>query len=684
MIITPGKKFIFLLLLVVVSSLSYADDDPVTIYRILFAKNCELRTPVVDHPDSTKWIGEDSLKGYELKNNDLLLSKQEGFILLQGDDGALLQVDARTEFEFQADSSQSYFQNIRGNIFVRANNSDLKIKLDDNLYTIASVGTYLINYADICQIIAVDEKVSIDQDNMTVQLLQASEAYAFTDDSLALDIDEFGDIIDPFQNNLEYLLDIDDDELDENFSYEFPSLQKSRKIFKSRFKGTFGTVRYEGTRYYLPGCLGYIRLYDIKIALDIFFSFQSDLSFRKDDWDALDDFISKIFYIKYNDKYDDFYIRGGVIKDISYGDGLLVSRYCNIVQSPFERKAGLNGKITLSKFGLDYFVNSLRYPTIMGGRLNWRKSEALDIGLTFVGDINKYIDLDDKDGDNYPDELDPNPGRANASSDSVVEARDLMRLDDLWNQSVYGFGVDIFHRLADYEYYEVNLAGEIGQLFMGGAGLSFPNIEFYFKYFSVGVGFDAQTPKFTSGFFDADYEREKASWKDSVTHDGDTLTYLVTKEEEVQDVEDFLVGWNDRIRINIPDVFSFHAKYRQVQRGDELKKDFYSKFVVKTKKIPYLTKLDFFVDQDQTENIFSLRQPASTWGVELGVRPHYTVNIIGKYKEINEDKNDNGEISAGEVEREVSMRAAVDFQYYFDRAKRWWRNRSEEEAEEGL
>lgn len=192
-----------------------------------------------------------------------------------------------------------------------------------------------------------------------------------------------------------------------------------------------------------------IPIWKFDIALDFEVFLDETGAFSDKGWNfksvdaGLETVFRKIYYISFSQKmnvlYGDehVYLRVGALDGTKLGDprlpGLIVNNYVNTLDYPAEKKLGAElviGNISPLKIGVEGFVGDVldfgRGGPVFGGRffmtpLAMTKVPMLNkmqIGVSFVGDLNQYGGLKDSDGDTYPDVVDRFSGDENYAADT--------------------------------------------------------------------------------------------------------------------------------------------------------------------------------------------------------------------------------------------------------------------------
>ena len=157
------------------------------------------------------------------------------------------------------------------------------------------------------------------------------------------------------------------------------------------------------------------------VSLDIAFYMDENGNIRKEEWDEFIDYIDKIYYVRWAQQGDPFFIKVGALDNVSMGYGILLNGYSNTTEYPQVRKVGVHTGMQLRKIGWEAYIANLKEitgPGLMAGRLTYRPISKfpLVLGTTVVADVYPYKGLPDTDEDDVADALDLYP----EADDNVV------------------------------------------------------------------------------------------------------------------------------------------------------------------------------------------------------------------------------------------------------------------------
>ena len=175
-----------------------------------------------------------------------------------------------------------------------------------------------------------------------------------------------------------------------------------------------GSVTIDGKIYNQMALRPEARFGKLGIGLDLIFYFDEKGKIRKNEWDQFSDYLDKIYYIRWAQQGDPFFLRVGALDNVTLGYGILMHGYSNTTEYPQVRKIGVHTGMQFEKLGWEAMTantKELSGPGVIGGRLTYRMSQAfpLTFGATVVSDVNQYVGMRDTDEDYIPDVFDAFP-----------------------------------------------------------------------------------------------------------------------------------------------------------------------------------------------------------------------------------------------------------------------------------
>ena len=153
--------------------------------------------------------------------------------------------------------------------------------------------------------------------------------------------------------------------------------------------------------------------------------------------ETLDTILRKIYYVRYGKPRDPLFFKVGALDRVTLGYGLIMDRYRNTLHYPGIKKAGVQFQTRDWPGGvsIEGVINNLQDfqqgGALIGARAAREVVQNLDVGFTFVIDLDQYSGLLDRDDDGYPDAVDAFPKDATAALDNDGDgAPDQLDIDD--------------------------------------------------------------------------------------------------------------------------------------------------------------------------------------------------------------------------------------------------------------
>ena len=166
----------------------------------------------------------------------------------------------------------------------------------------------------------------------------------------------------------------------------------------------------------------------VGLDLELFVERNGDLGSRG--WKAgsstqtLDSILRKIYYVRYGRPNDAVYVKIGALDNVTLGYGLIMDNYRNTLHYPGIKKTGLQFRIANfagTNIGLEGVINNLQDFQEGGALIGLRTigyAADLEVGVTFVADLDQYSGLRDSDSDGVPDPIDAFPEDGNFALDN--------------------------------------------------------------------------------------------------------------------------------------------------------------------------------------------------------------------------------------------------------------------------
>jgi len=446
---------------------------------------------------------------------------------------------------------------------------------------------------------------------------------------------------------------------------------------KSGTTGSIGTVTLNGQIYNQLSIRPEIPIGKLGVGLDIYLYF-NDEGMYWDSWNfssggsAYKTIIDKIYYLRWGQPGDNLYFMAGALPSVTLGQGILVNNYANIMEYPQVRQVGLNLQAKVAGFGIELIHSNFKSatPGILGIRGSRSILPKLNLGVSFVTDMDQLAGLPDSDGDNYPDYYDFYPDDSEKYDDSLywrdiyfgIAEGDTELEFETWyensdgynnydpegakNDPVSGLAIDFTYSLSEKVtlYSQAGfLIGEIDTLTnensinytdktkLGwglvpiGARTKLGPINFLAEY---RMGFE----RFVFNYWDRAYDVNRVS----VSADG-----VVTRESQLY-LYGKLNGVYAQAEMSVMNFFTLSSGYQNMQgeKWDEIlgeytkgesNQTFLSTIAINPSLIPKVGKAEAFYQQSNVPNPFDFTPTASTiWGYDVGVEVSSGVMLMYK------------------------------------------------------
>jgi hypothetical protein len=482
-----------------------------------------------------------------------------------------------------------------------------------------------------------------------------------------------------------------------------------------------GSVTIDGKTYQQFAVRADIPIGKFGFGLDAQFLFDENGQIRKDDWDEWQDYLDKIYYIRYGKKKDPLYIKVGGL-DYSYmGYSNIINGYSNMIQYPARKRYGgevsfyipsgrRNGK---PLFGGELFFNDIKEVMVkdpaspgmvFGTRAFVRPLKYFEVGVSFAGDLNEYNSFLDRDLDGVPDLIDSYPkDRLLATEMDKVDINDWNFL--LNTYSAY-YGTDrsgaynrlLAQGLAPADTTRMgdlfNLNNESSRMYAASFDLGIPIIEkesFKFDIYShitklwgenTTYGWGAALPgvRFIVGSgginnfltFKAEYRRSSSQFLYGYfnnTYELERAKFVgrdqvVTKQQSLLAITEGLNGIYASLEINLFNYVVGYASYQDLMGGSELHvRSIHGevKMGEALKKIISFADVKGYYVQNNVQDFREWKTPSTLMGYTIGY--NYKGAIMGMdYRWTFQDLDgDNLIRGKSEIVKTISFKTSISF-----------------------
>ena len=436
--------------------------------------------------------------------------------------------------------------------------------------------------------------------------------------------------------------------------------------------------------------------------LDIELLIDSEGSVREEDWDEWQDYVNKIYYLRYGQRGDVVYGKLGGFPSYTLGHGLIMNNYSNMLKYPEMKQMGLQigGKLPIAGIETELFTSDVTENDILAGQLSFRPLQKTDIpfvkniklGLISAIDNNQNNGLLDTDNDGYYDYFDDfpfdenehNEVDANASyweeiyvdingdsigfNDWFETSGNLKRnpsIKDFPENDVGAWGLNYELPLLTNKLFSLYHYGEIAEIrknkdqpFFENSGFIFPGFYAEFLIFKANLELRHFNEGFAPAYFDQLYDEQRA------TVAGDSIK---TKEETLN-VTNYpkSKGWFGSITSNIFNIAEFSVIYQDMYADaseGESNKSLSGTLLLKKSFIPKLSSAEITYSQTQFEwEKFEFKAPAAFIEGKINYLLSENSVLVATYQQRYIDLNGDFEIK-GEGEIITTTNIGVEFKF---------------------
>ena len=436
------------------------------------------------------------------------------------------------------------------------------------------------------------------------------------------------------------------------------------------------------------------------LGLDIDLMIDSNGNVRTEDWDSFEDYVNKIYYLRYSQRGDTFYGRLGGFKSYTLGHGLVMKDYSNMLRYPEYKQIGiqLGGKLPAAGMTAELFTANAVKNEVLGGRLTIQPLSNTSIPLfsklvfggTVAHDRNQVKGLLDSDDDNYPDHFDDFPFDEdwhNLIDTEISDYHDLyfstvedpteegfetwwaeneyfidrrnQSFNDLPTDDITVFGVDYELPFIQNPFFTLSHYGEAAQIDEHGMGFIFPGFYSKFLIFHMNLEYRIYQDDFMPAFFDQLYDEQRAV----VIIDSTGEKTVISKEEFYLANTTKSHGWYGALTTNILNFLFVTVAYEDMyDDNDENSRSLWGKTNLDTKIIPKLTKAEIGYTQTGFDKLKEFKTANAIINGTLGYSLGGNTQLVGSYQERYVDLNNDGKIK-GKDETITSISMGVEFSF---------------------
>ncbi|MCF7885701.1 MAG: hypothetical protein K9M80_04315 [Candidatus Marinimicrobia bacterium] len=423
------------------------------------------------------------------------------------------------------------------------------------------------------------------------------------------------------------------------------------------------------------------------IGLDIYFYMDENGKIREEDWDEFSDYLKKIYYIRWGEQGDPFFLKAGALEQVTLGYGILMDGYTNTAQYPQERKVGIHTGMKMDNIGWEAFladINEITGPGLLGGRVTYQPLDkiGLEIGGTLVMDFDPYQGLNDDDNDGVANSIDMYKNTDdNALIDSIGNAltpsqRELFRdaginipdssilkngqptIDDLERKPAGAYALDIGLPVFENKIFKIDIYSQYAQFlptdryyykdstkkFTPGWGYSFPGVQAnILDFITAKVEYRFANKHFLFNFWDRNYDFQRTHiWHNQTTG----IKNIYTKQQVELYQNRVLRGVYGLLRADLFNLLTLESRYQHMAASSYQIKSFQTTAYLNPRHIPKLAEARAFYQRNNDENPFDFANPSSNTllGYRIGLEMGQGAVLYYVFQKSYQDINGNGSI----------------------------------------
>jgi len=447
--------------------------------------------------------------------------------------------------------------------------------------------------------------------------------------------------------------------------------------------GSFGTLMVGDHTYTQIRLMPELVIGKVGIGLDVDILIDEDGNWRKEDWDHFDDYLKKVYYVRYGHRGDPFYGRIGGFTGYTLGHGLIMRDYTNMLRYPDERQIGLQlgGQIPVYGLQVEGFSSNILENDILAARASATPLQdmalpllpAMRVGATFATDRNQYDGLLDTDDDNYPDVFDDYPedkhwhneidkhrnwwrdvyteinhGDSTGFDNWFATSAYLRRnpsADDLGEESVSILGLDYELPLLVTDAFTLTHYGELAKIIDHNMGFIWPGFGMTFLIFQVTLEHRYYQDDFEPAFFDNLYDEDRVR----VISIGEDSLGVLAKSQTIA-LNEQMEGWYGSVTASLFKILYLKLAYEDMygHNLDNGKSLWAAAWLNKT-FIPKVTTARVDYSQTRVEHVLeNLKSPSTLVTARVGYSMSANTELMVKYQERYVDLNGDGHIRGDE------------------------------------
>jgi len=429
-----------------------------------------------------------------------------------------------------------------------------------------------------------------------------------------------------------------------------------------------GAIMIDGKNYQQIGLRMDVPIGKFGFGVDAILVIDEDGNVRSEDWDEFEDYVDKIYYVRWAKKNEPFYLKVGGLDNSYIGYGAIVNGYSNMIEFPDYKRIGMETAFNTETISGEFFLNNFKElmrnePSMLfGTRVNYNIFNGLSIGVSAAIDLNEFNGLRDSDGDGYVDPLDefPDDGRIVTErerleelgfSDATIQeliyfgelnpaTRDSLPkyTDSTSTVSIVGF--DIGYPIYKSESVNIDLYAEVAKIVDYGFGFTAPGFRINSGIFTFTAAYRQGSEEFLFGYFNQTYELERAVFTSSIENG----LSVITKSETLRNIE-AMNGYFVGVAIDFWGFLSFDINYQDLRGdNDSSSKSIAGSLGIMDKLIPLISTAKGYYLQNNVNDFSEWKTSSTTMGAIIGYEVSSGVSLDFNYKLSFVDKDGNGKI----------------------------------------
>lgn len=469
--------------------------------------------------------------------------------------------------------------------------------------------------------------------------------------------------------------------------------------------GSVGTVLIGDETYMRLRLNPELKIGKLGIGLDVDLLVTEDGDIREEDWDDWQDYINKLYYVRWSERGDTFFAKVGGFSSYTLGMGLVMSDYTNSLNYPQERQIGLmaGGKLPIMDMEVEGFTSNVTNPTILAGRVsvaplnrsNLPLLDRLRLGMTIGYDIDQYegitedeeeliMNTVDTDKDGVPDVDDYDPDGDHKFTEETlaelgfseaqisefeeknwIDHNELLDnpLENLPEEELLVWGLDYKVPLVESDKFKLDHYSELSHIDGHGYGFIFPGFYSQFWILHMNLEFRQYEEDYLAGYFDHFYDQDRA-YLQYDAEVGSSGEYVIKVKEEMLATTVAQQGWFGKIRADLFDIVYLEVGYTDMYAKDSHDglKSLIGTLGLNTKVVPKLKNMEIKYYQMDVPEIEKLIAPRVVIKGTLRYELSAGTNLLWEYQERYQEINGIDGIQRDEEAiRNVSM--GVEFQF---------------------